>query len=805
MYVIDQDYKILYRNNEFQEGYPQIKDGEICYRALGGFDKPCEHCPRRKEGKGNTFYNVATGEWVRAQLAELEWEGQAGCYAIFCRVWKGTKGDKERNREEEKREVVEEMLIANDQMAQDMQQIQAGLKQKNELLIQQKQDLMLALSREFGNVYGVDLDADTFETYRLDSYISMMVQSVMEASGRRYSQSILAYVESCVYEKDRQMVEEALTVENIRKQLAEREFFVCTYRTNRGKNYIYYQVKCVRLGPADKISNVIIGFRDVDEAVRKEMEQKRMLADALAQAESANHAKSNFLSNMSHDIRTPLNAILGMTAIAAMNIDDKERVMDALNKITISGKHLLGLINSILDMSKIESGKISLSEEEFELSETIEQLMALFHAQLLAKNLELKINVTQIEHEHVIGDSQRLSQILINIMGNAVKFTPEGGKISIYIREKKQLVSGRGCYEFIFEDTGIGMEKEFIDKIFEPFARASDSRIIGIEGTGLGMPISVNIARMMGGDIQVESMPGKGSKFTVTVYLKVNHVTEDDIEELAKLPVLVVDDDEVACVSACEILDSLEMQAEYVLSGEEAIERVKKAHVEEADFSLIILDWKMPGKDGIETAKEIRKLIGEDIPIIILSAYDWCEIEQEAALVGINAFIEKPLFKSRLVQVLKDVLGIRREAAIKQTKSALESYEKCNYQGKRILLVEDNDLNSEVAKELLEIIGFEVDLSTNGAEAVKLVADKPDDYYDLIFMDIQMPIMNGYEAAKAIRSMEGRDSETLPIIAMTADAFAEDVKKAESAGMNGHMSKPLDLATLEKILREWIE
>jgi signal transduction histidine kinase/CheY-like chemotaxis protein len=805
MYIIDDQYRILYRNPKFEESYPQIQDGDICYRALGKFDKPCEHCPRKKEGKGNTFYNVATGEWIRAQMAEMEWEGNPNCYALFCRSWKGNKDDAARNQNEEKKEVVEELLLANDQMAQDMRQIQTGLKQKNELLVRQKQDLMLALSREYGNVYGVDLDTDTFETYRLDSYISVMVQSVMEASHRTYSQSITAYIESCVYEKDREMMLSALTAENIRKQLKKREFFVCNYRTNRGKSYIYYQIKCVRLGAGDKVSKVILGFRDIDEIVRKDMEQKQVLSDALSQAEAASRAKSDFLSNMSHDIRTPLNAILGMTAIAAMHIDDKEKVMDALNKITISGKHLLGLINSVLDMSKIESGTINLVEEEFSLSESVESLIALFHAQIQAKKQELKVDIAQIEHEDVIGDSQRLSQILVNVLGNAVKFTPEGGTITVSIREKKPVVSDRACYEFVFRDTGIGMEKEFIDKIFEPFARAADSRTSKIEGTGLGMPISINIARMMGGDIRVKSKVGKGSEFTVTVYLKINHVTEEDLKELVALPVLVVDDEEDSCISACEILNSLEMQAEYVLSGYEAVARVDKAHREDKDFSLVILDWKMPGKDGIETAREIRGVVGEDVPIIILSAYDWSDIEQEAAQAGINAFIEKPLFKSRLVHVIKDVMGICHANQTKKERHDLESFEKCDYTGKRILLVEDNELNSEVAGELLKMIGFDVDIAYNGQEALAQIENHQDAYYDLIFMDIQMPVMNGYEAAETIRSMDKTGYKEVPIIAMTADAFAEDVKKAQEVGMNGHIAKPVDLAKLESVLKNCLK
>jgi CheY-like chemotaxis protein len=373
------------------------------------------------------------------------------------------------------------------------------------------------------------------------------------------------------------------------------------------------------------------------------------------------------------------------------------------------------------------------------------------------KNLHLKINITHVEHEQVIGDSQRLQQILVNILGNAVKYTEPDGKITIDIQEKKSNIIDKALYEFTFEDTGIGMDEEFLKHIFEPFARANDTRTTHIEGTGLGMAISKNIAKMMGGDILVESQLGIGSKFTVKVYLGINDVTEDALDMLVSLPVLVVDDEEVTCISACEILNSLQMKAEYVLNGDDAINKVATAHEEDNDFSLVILDWKMPGKDGVETAKGIRKIVGNDIPIIILSAYDWSEVEQEAIAAGVNAFIEKPLFKSRLTHVLTDVLGFSSE----EKKYELEAYKKQDYNGKKVLLVEDNELNIEVAKEILEVVGLQVDEAHNGKEAVEKVMNSDVNYYSMIFMDIQMPIMNGYEATKAIRNNNREDLKTV--------------------------------------------
>jgi CheY-like chemotaxis protein len=559
----------------------------------------------------------------------------------------------------------------------------------------------------------------------------------------------------------------------------------------------------VRLKTPDDTWKIMLGFRNVDAQTRKEMDQKQLLSDALAQAEYANQAKTAFLNNVSHDIRTPMNAILGMTAIAAMHIDEKDRVMDCLNKITLSGKHLLGLINSVLDMSKIESGKISLNEEEFNLSDSVESLIALFYNQMQSKDLELKMNIATIEHEDVIGDAQRLQQIFVNIMGNAVKFTPAGGTVTMDIRERPSDIAGWGFYEFVFEDTGIGMEPEFVKRIFEPFARATDSRTSKIEGSGLGMSIAVSVARMMGGDIRVESEPGWGSRFTVTVYLKINHANEEDIKELAELRTLVVDDDEVCCVNACEILKSLSMKADYVLSGDAAIERIVTQKERHQEYSLVILDWKMPGKDGLETTREIRRVVGNEVPIIILSAYDWASIEQEALAAGVNAFIEKPLFKSRLTLVLKDVLGLS-EKEVRQERSTIEQYQKCDRTGRRVLLVEDNELNVEVAKELLNVVGLEVETACNGKVAVDMVQEKPAGYYNLIFMDIQMPVMNGYEAATAIRALEREDLKNIPIFAMTADVFAGDVRRAKACGMNGHIAKPIDLNNLENILEEWI-
>lgn len=546
---------------------------------------------------------------------------------------------------------------------------------------------------------------------------------------------------------------------------------------------------------------VLFAVQDITELKREELRTRAALQEAYNAADYANHAKSDFLSRMSHDIRTPMNAVMGMTAIAAMHLDDTERVKDCLNKITISSRHLLGLINEILDMSKIESGKFTLNEEEIDLSSMVDDLLTIMHPQIAAKNQHLKINVTNITHEKVIGDSMRIQQVFVNIMGNAVKFTPEGGNITMTLTEKPSGVSGNGCYEFTFEDTGIGMSKEFIGRIFEPFARANDSRTGRIEGSGLGMPIAQNIVRLMNGDIQVESEPGKGSKFIVTLYLPLCGEDSGDISHLKDLSVLVVDDDQITCENACDLLASIGMQSEWVTSGDDAIDRLALAQDENRHYSAVILDWKMPGKDGVQTAREIRHKINKDIPIIILSAYDWSAIEQEARAAGVNAFITKPLFKSRLTYVMKNLVT----PDTIQGNSDVDRLYDVDYKDKRILLVEDNQLNMEIAEEILSTTGVSVEKAYDGKEAVDKVLSTPENYYDLIFIDIQMPNMNGYEATTAIRMSNRADLKKIPIIAMTANAFSDDVYQSKSVGMNEHISKPIDITTLLKVLDTWLK
>jgi signal transduction histidine kinase/CheY-like chemotaxis protein len=571
-----------------------------------------------------------------------------------------------------------------------------------------------------------------------------------------------------------------------------------------------------------RAKNILFVYQDITNVKEREQRSYEALQDAYRAAENANRAKSDFLSNMSHDIRTPMNAIMGMTAIAGLNLDNPEKLKDCLAKITASSTHLLNLINEVLDMSKIESGKVSLAEEEFNLSDTVDSTVNIFMPQTKAKNQEFRVNIKDVVHEEIIGDSTRLQQIFVNILGNAVKFTPDGGTITFGIAEKHSDMTGCACYEFVFEDNGIGMDEDFIDKIFEPFARANNARTGNVEGTGLGMPIVKNIVNMMNGDIQVESHtarePGasQGTKFTVTVYLKINRTRHDDVSGLAELSVLVADDDRFACESACGILKEIGMNADWVLSGDEAVERLVKNRFGRTAYCAVILDWKMPGKDGIQTAREIRQKVGKDVPIIILSAFDYSSIEQEARDAGVNAFITKPLFRTRLVYVLK-TLVLNRGDNPEGAENALPELVERHYEGKRVLLAEDNEINMEIATELLTQTGLTVETAENGRTAVEKVRVNPVGYYDLIFMDIKMPEMNGYEATEAIRAYEkklleqdGDDKSDksarrrIPIVAMSADVFMDDVKHAHDVGMDGHVAKPIKIEELLKALDEFI-
>ncbi|WP_242369898.1 response regulator [Adlercreutzia muris] len=560
------------------------------------------------------------------------------------------------------------------------------------------------------------------------------------------------------------------------------------------------------------VTSVLLSVQDVTDVKEREIAQHNALQDAFNEAERASRAKTDFLNSMSHDIRTPMNSIMGLTAIASMYVNNPERVKDCLTKIATSSRHLLGLINEVLDMAKIESGNLGLSEEDFDLPETVESLLSIMTPQINDKKLNLKVEIADIKHEHVVGDPMRLQQVFVNIMGNSVKFTPEGGTVSLRIKELPSRVKGSGCYEFTFSDTGCGMSEDFVKTVFEPFTRANDSRVTKVEGTGLGMSIVRSVVNLMNGTIDVKSKLGEGTTFTVTVYMKLRDGDDQDLTPLEGLRVLVADDEEAAAESACEVLRSIGMEPDYVMSGDDAVAAVRDAEKNGRSYVAIILDWKMPGKSGIEAAREIREIVSDDMPIIILSAYDWTAVEQEARAVGVDAFIAKPLFRSRLVHVMRGLL-VSEEV---EPASEYEVLQQSDFSGHRVLLTEDNSIAAAIALDIMGMTGLEVDHAENGRVAVETLLRAEPGHYDLVFMDIQMPVMNGYQAASAIRAAAegtGLDGEaidprpdlgTIPVVALTADAFADDVARARAAGMNAHMSKPMEIELLVKTLKEWL-
>ena len=657
-------------------------------------------------------------------------------------------------------------------------------------------ELIQALSIEYSLVFFLDLDSENESILRIGDCKINILQSIFDGK-TPLKECMERYIDTCVYEDDKAAMRQVVSRQWLGNELSEKKMCFLNYRALCCGEIQYFQVAAVRTGDWEKSRGIVLGFRSVDEETRSEMEKKAMLEDALSQANRANKAKSVFLSNMSHDIRTPMNAIIGFTALALNHIDRTEQVEMYLKKIMTSGDHLLSLINDILDMSRIESGKMHLEEKPCSLPDILHNLRSIMQTDIHAKQLELNMDAVDIRNEDIYCDGLRLNQVLLNLLSNAVKYTEPGGRVTIKVTESSAPSEDYANYEFRIIDTGIGMSEEFVKHIFEPFERERNSTISKIQGTGLGMSITKNIVDMMQGTIEVKSKKGEGTECVVSFMFRINKGQKEPqlIPELKNFRALVVDDDFNTCDSVSSMLQQVGMRAEWTMSGKEAVLRTRQAVMREDSYYVYIIDWLMPDMNGVEVARRIRQETGKDVPIIVLTAYDWTDIEEDALAAGVTAFCSKPLFLSELRGCLYSIVNSEKNK-VKQD----EETEKL-YTG-RILLTEDNELNQEIAVAILEGAGFTTEVAENGQMAVEMLSRSQPGYYQLVLMDVQMPVMNGYEATKAIRKLENPELASIPILAMTANAFEEDKQEALQSGMNGHIAKPINIEVLMRELNK---
>ena len=702
-----------------------------------------------------------------------------------------------------------ELAIEKETSVVKQEELEQRLQLQNELLEQERlrtrQDHMItALASDYKSVYYVDLDSDECVCYRSEAAPGEGPQAGDRFS---YMEAFTRYANEVVAESYRKSFRHFIEKDNIRKGLEKEPIIALRYLTvgkNGEETYEMLRMAGVRHAE-DRDDNIIhavgVGFTDIDSEMREAMAHSRALSDALAAAEQASKAKTSFLSSMSHEIRTPMNAIIGLNAIAlnAPELSDKTR--DQLEKIGSSANHLLSLINDILDMSRIESGKTVLKNEDFSFSKLLEQINNIFGAQCAEKGLNYNCRIIGSVDARYIGDSVKLRQVLINILGNAVKFTPEGGSVELAI-ERTAHFDSRSALRFTISDTGIGMSPEYLPKLFDTFSQEDSSATNKFGSSGLGMAITKNIVEMMNGKIEVKSEKGRGTEFTVTVTLMDSAYPESDTEDndinLGELSVLVIDDDPVACEHARLVLGKAGIACETVLSGREAIEMVRLRLARQKPFDLLLIDLKMPEMDGVETAREIRRIVGHETAIIIITAYKWDDVLEEAGSAGVDSFISKPLFADNVIEEFRNSYRKKNFAGIK-------AGHKAELKGRNILLAEDVPINAEIVKMVLAMREINVDHAENGKAALERFRTSEVGHYDAVLMDVRMPEMDGLEATSRIRALERADAKTIPIIAMTANAFDEDVQRSLQAGMNAHLSKPIDnnilFETLESLIR----
>ena len=662
-------------------------------------------------------------------------------------------------------------------------------------------DILKAFSQSYFTVVLVNVVEDRYEVLHLASWMRYISE---KGSYTQFLEEILS--DSIIQEYQGQL-REKLDLSYIKKVLNEDELteidrsYYIDYKVIRKGQRRWWRVSVVIVDLCEdgNPKHVLVLFKDITKQKEKDMEYQRTLKEAYQLAERANQAKTTFLNNMSHDIRTPMNAIIGFTSLAATHINEKERLKDYLSKIMTSSNHLLSLINDVLDMSRIESGKVKIEESPCSIPVVMHDLRNILQTDIKAKRLDFFIDTVDVVDENVICDKLRLNQILLNCMSNAMKYTKTGGTVGLRIIQKGHSAEGFADYDFVVKDNGIGMSKEFAEHIFEPFTREETSTVSRIPGTGLGMAITKNIVDMMGGTIKVKSELGVGSEFTISLRFKTTQQNgkRGVIKELNGFRALVADDSMDSCASVEKMLRTIGLRPEWTTSGKEAIFRARYAAQENDPFQVYIIDWLMPDMNGIEVVRRIRMEIGDEVPIIILTAYDWADIEQEAREAGVTAFCAKPLFVSELYDVLQNA-----SRPVKTKDKTILEVEA--FKGKEILLVEDVELNREIAETILTEAGFHVNSVEDGKQAVDYMESEKGDMIDLILMDVMMPVMDGYEATQKIRQLEDKTKADIPIIAMTANAFEEDAKAAIEAGMNAHMAKPIRIESLYEIIEQYL-
>ncbi len=669
---------------------------------------------------------------------------------------------------------------------------------------EQQDKMITALAADYWSVYYLELDKNTGVCYQAHTDLEAPGFSVGEHF--TYLPAVTAYANQYIAEQYREEFLRFIQPDSIREGLKKQRVISHTYMVKRHGQESYETVRFARVHQPDDqddqhIDSVGACFVDVDADTRHTIEQQQALSDALTAAEEASKAKTAFLSNMSHEIRTPMNAIIGLDSIALNDPDIPPKTREHLEKIGASAEHLLGLINDILDMSRIESGRLTLKNEEFSFQKFLEAINTMFSGQCQDKGLEYQCHINSEVDDYYIGDNMKLRQVLINILGNAVKFTPAGGKVELQVERTAQF-DGKSSLRFMISDTGIGMSKEYLPRLFDTFSQEDSSTTTKYGSTGLGMAITKSIVELMNGHIEVESEKDVGTTFTVTVTLTDSSRTDLQGEEEilpSEMTVLIVDDDPVACKHAQLVLEKAGIASELASSGQEAIDKVKLRHARMEPYNLILVDWKMPEMDGVETTRLIREEIGHESAIIILTAYRWDDVLEEAYEAGVDSFLPKPLFAAAVLEEFKSALK-RKDIPAKKEQAKVE------LTGRHILLAEDIDVNAEIIRMVLQMREMEADCAENGRIAVELFASHPAGYYDAILMDMRMPEMDGLEATQAIRSMDRSDAKTIPIIALTANAFDEDVQRSMQAGLNAHLSKPVQpellFETLESLIKD---